>query len=70
MDIMIPYMPVIRRVEVDHKGAFHVAGVKDSKVPRVQLKNKRATDAKSLVKPQEETPSSTNKHNGKLDVWA
>nr|WP_105188953.1 MULTISPECIES: hypothetical protein [unclassified Pseudoalteromonas] len=73
MDIMIPFMGRITRLEVQHKGAFHVAGVKDDQIAKVRNERKRLG-----TKRGQETfvdDGVTGAEQGKdspprLDVWA
>ena len=77
MDIMIPFLGRITRLQVESKGAFHIAGVKDANVQRIELEKRQKREIerrkkaakkedkgnKSVIEEDEEG----NKH---LDTWA
>ncbi|MEI8618704.1 hypothetical protein P4S63_20760 [Pseudoalteromonas sp. B193] len=47
MDIMIPYLGRITRLEVESKSAFHIAGVQSgSAAEKVELENKKGVSYK------------------------
>lgn len=71
MDVMIPFLGRITRLEVHHNGAFHVAGVKDNKVAKVRNERKQDKEKRG----QETFVEDTQKKKGKdssphLDTWA
>ena len=41
MDIMIPFLGRITRLQLESKGAFHIAGVKDANVQRIELEKRQ-----------------------------
>ncbi|MFY8327367.1 hypothetical protein [Pseudoalteromonas sp. ZZD1] len=77
MDIMIPYIGQITRLQVESKGAFHIAGLKDSNAQRIEREKrqkrelerqtKMAEKAVQDRKKQQENNSDDDKH---LDTWA
>ncbi|MEM0515791.1 hypothetical protein WCN91_10275 [Pseudoalteromonas sp. YIC-827] len=73
MDIMIPFMGRITRLEVQHKEAFHVAGVKDDKVAKVRNERKRLGAQRGQETFVDERNGSTEQGKDgspRLDVWA
>ncbi|MFY8274827.1 hypothetical protein AAEU32_11950 [Pseudoalteromonas sp. SSDWG2] len=70
MDIMIPFLGQITRLEVQHKGAFHVAGVKDSKVQKVRNDLRRAKDQRGMETLVEDKDEVADKKSTRLDTWA
>lgn len=77
MDIMIPFLGRITRLQLESKGAFHIAGVKDANVQKLELEKRQKREVerqKKLVKTKEEQNTDANKHDkneeGHLDTWA
>lgn len=53
MDIMIPYLGRITRLEVESKSAFHIAGVQSgSAAEKVELENKKRRELQKKEKAQ------------------
>ena len=77
MDIMIPFLGRITRLQLESKGAFHIAGVKDANVQRIELEKRQKREIerrKKAAKKDDESNKSVieedeegNKH---LDTWA
>ncbi|MBD56494.1 hypothetical protein [uncultured Pseudoalteromonas sp.] len=77
MDIMIPFLGRITRLQLESKGAFHIAGVKDANVQRIELEKRQKREIERRKKAAEngdknsknafEEDEEGNKH---LDTWA
>ncbi|MCK8123384.1 hypothetical protein NQU96_03775 [Pseudoalteromonas elyakovii] len=77
MDIMIPFLGRITRLQVESKGAFHIAGLKDANVQRIELEKRQKREIERRKKAAEngdknsknaiEEDEEGNKH---LDTWA
>mgnify|MGYP000327229696 FL=1 len=77
MDIMIPFLGRITRLQLESKGAFHIAGVKDANVQRIELEKRQKREIerrkKAAIKDDKsgknaiEEDEEGNKH---LDTWA
>ena len=77
MDIMIPFLGRITRLQLESKGAFHIAGVKDANVQRIELEKRQKREIerrKKAAKKEDkgnksaiEEDEECNKH---LDTWA
>ena len=77
MDIMIPFLGRITRLQLESKGTFHIAGVKDANVQRIELEKRQKREIerrKKAVKKEDKGNKSVieedeegNKH---LDTWA
>lgn len=77
MDIMIPFLGRITRLQLESKGAFHIAGVKDANVQRIELEKRQKREIERRKKTAENGQESSknaieedeegNKH---LDTWA
>lgn len=77
MDIMIPFLGRITRLQLESKGAFHIAGVKDANVQRIELEKRQKREIERRKKAAEsadkkdkdiiEEDEDGNKH---LDTWA
>ncbi len=77
MDIMIPFLGRITRLQVESKGAFHIAGVKDANVQRIELEKRQKREIERRKKAEKKDDKSNknaieedeegNKH---LDTWA
>jgi len=77
MDIMIPFLGRITRLQLESKGAFHIAGVKDANVQRIELEKRQKREIERREKAAEngdknsknaiEEDEEGNKH---LDTWA
>ncbi|MBB1417551.1 hypothetical protein H5187_09695 [Pseudoalteromonas sp. SG44-1] len=77
MDIMIPYLGQITRLQLESKGAFHIAGLKDSNAQRIERekRKKRQLERKELLskekletaKKERNTDEEDETH---LDTWA
>ncbi|CAM4407473.1 hypothetical protein [Pseudoalteromonas ostreae] len=77
MDIMIPYLGQITRLQLESKGAFHIAGLKDSNAQRIERekRQKRQLERKELLakekletaRKERETNEDDETH---LDTWA
>ncbi|MBB1334593.1 hypothetical protein H5154_14890 [Pseudoalteromonas sp. SR44-5] len=77
MDIMIPYLGQITRLQLESKGAFHIAGLKDSNAQRIERekRQKRQLERKELLskekletaKKERNTDEEDETH---LDTWA
>ncbi|KTG21607.1 hypothetical protein AUR67_05310 [Pseudoalteromonas sp. XI10] len=77
MDIMIPFLGRITRLQVESKGAFHIAGVKDANVQRIELEKRQKREIERRKKAAKKDDKSNknaieedeegNKH---LDTWA
>ena len=77
MDIMIPYLGQITRLQLESKGAFHIAGLKDSNAQRIEheKRQKRQLERKELLpKEKLETAKKERKTDEEdethLDTWA
>ena len=77
MDIMIPYLGQITRLQLESKGAFHIAGLKDSNAQRIERekRQKRQLERKELL-PKEKLETAKKERNTDeedethLDTWA
>lgn len=77
MDIMIPFLGRITRLQLESKGAFHIAGVKDANVQRIELEKRQKREIERRKKAAENSDKNSknaieedeegNKH---LDTWA
>ena len=77
MDIMIPFLGRITRLQLESKGVFHIAGVKDANVQRIELekRQKREIERRKKASKKEDKGNKSaieedeegNKH---LDTWA
>ena len=77
MDIMIPFLGRITRLQLESKGAFHIAGVKDANVQRIELEKRQKRELERRKKAAEKDDKNSknaieedeegNKH---LDTWA
>ncbi len=77
MDIMIPFLGRITRLQLESKGAFHIAGVKDANVQRIEIEKRQKREIERRKKAAEsankkdkdiiEEDENGNKH---LDTWA
>ncbi|NIZ04487.1 hypothetical protein [Pseudoalteromonas sp. HF66] len=77
MDIMIPFLGRITRLQLESKGAFHIAGVKDANVQRIELEKRQKREIERRKKAAEKDDKNSknaieedeegNKH---LDTWA
>ena len=77
MDMMIPFLGKISRLDVEHKGAFYIAGLKDSKISQIELekRKKAAYERKKMLEKnqpkEQETAVTTDEDSQKhLDTWA
>ena len=75
MDIMIPYLGRITRLEVESKSAFHIAGVQSgAAAEKVELENKkrRELQKKKQLNDQNSKKKSNvdDDENTHLDTWA
>ncbi|CAM3777931.1 MULTISPECIES: hypothetical protein [Pseudoalteromonas] len=77
MDMMIPYLGQITRLQLESKGAFHIAGVKDSNAQRIEREKRRKRELlqKEILqgkKPKSDKTAITEDENGEkhLDTWA
>jgi len=77
MDMMIPYLGQITRLQLESKGAFHIAGVKDSNAQRIEREKRRKRELleKELLTkkaPKADQPAISEDENGEkhLDTWA
>lgn len=77
MDMMIPFLGKISRLDVEHKGAFYIAGLKDSKISQIELekRKKAAYERKKMLEknqPKEQGAAVTTDEDGQkhLDTWA
>jgi len=64
MDIMIPYLGQITRLKVESKGAFHIAGLKDSNVAKLEREKRK----KSAYVRNKMVNKTASKSDGKKDV--
>ncbi|WP_462159981.1 hypothetical protein [Pseudoalteromonas sp. GB56] len=69
MDIMIPFLGRITRLDVQHKGAFHVAGVKDDKVEKVRNDRKRIKEQRGQETLLDDKDKKGKEDNPHLDIW-
>ena len=53
MDIMIPFLGRITRLQLESKGAFHIAGVKDANVQRIELEKRQKREIERRKKAAE-----------------
>ena len=53
MDIMIPFLGRISRLQLESKGAFHIAGVKDANVQRIELEKRQKREIERRKKAAE-----------------
>ncbi|MGX1110917.1 putative phosphoribosyltransferase [Pseudoalteromonas sp. MBR-15] len=81
MDIMIPFLGRITRLQLESKGAFHIAGVKDANVQRIELEKRQRREIERRKKAAESANKSADKKdkdiieededgNKHLDTWA
>lgn len=78
MDIMIPYLGRITRLEIESKGAFHIAGVQSgSAAEKVELENKKRRELQKKQKlntsdkqTKRSDIESDDKKDPHLDTWA
>ncbi|ATC88916.1 hypothetical protein H5085_09650 [Pseudoalteromonas sp. SR43-6] len=78
MDIMIPYLGRITRLEVESKSAFHIAGVQSgSAAEKVELENKKRRELQKKKKLNMLDDQNSKKksnvdddENPHLDTWA
>ncbi|WP_062565650.1 hypothetical protein [Pseudoalteromonas shioyasakiensis] len=77
MDIMIPFLGRITRLQVESKGAFHIAGVKDANVLRIELEKRQKREierrkkaAKKDDKGNKSAIEEDEEGNKHLDTWA
>lgn len=76
MDIMIPYLGQITKLQLQSKGAFHIAGLKESNVTVVEREKRKKRDIKrkdKINKKQLETTQNQKKtedDEAHLDTWA
>ncbi|MEJ6495904.1 hypothetical protein [Pseudoalteromonas lipolytica] len=77
MDIMIPFLGRITRLQLESKGAFHIAGVKDANVQRIELEKRqkreierRKKTAKKDDKSGKNAIEEDEEGNKHLDTWA
>ncbi len=74
MDILTPFLPRISNLEVDHRGPFYIAGLKDQQVQRVRLfhpafKEKRYDVLTGEGKKKKDTYTD-DEGKEHLDTWA
>lgn len=67
MDIMIPFLGRITRLQLESKGAFHIAGVKDANVQRIELEKRQKREIERRKKAAESANKSANKSADKKD---
>ncbi|MGO2127530.1 MAG: hypothetical protein ACTH4U_02235 [Pseudoalteromonas prydzensis] len=77
MDMMIPYLGQITRLQLESKGAFYIAGLKDSNTSRIEREKRRKRELlqKELLldkEPKADEPAISEDENGEkhLDTWA
>lgn len=77
MDIMIPFLGRITRLQVESKGAFHIAGLKDANVQRIELEKRQKREierrkkaAKKDDKGNKSAIEEDEEGNKHLDTWA
>lgn len=77
MDMMIPFLGRISRLELEPKGAFYIAGLKDSNAQRIERekRQKRELARQELLLKQTlkaDAPAITEDDEGEkhLDTWA
>ncbi|WP_165725516.1 hypothetical protein [Pseudoalteromonas sp. SA25] len=78
MDIMIPYLGRITRLEVESKSAFHIAGVQSgAAAEKVELENKKRRELQkkkklNMLDDQNNKKKSNldDDKNPHLDTWA
>ncbi|MCG9710495.1 MULTISPECIES: hypothetical protein [unclassified Pseudoalteromonas] len=81
MDIMIPFLGRITRLQLESKGAFHIAGVKDANVQRIELEKRQKREIERRKKAAEKAAEKDDKNNKNaieedeegnkhLDTWA
>jgi hypothetical protein len=78
MDIMIPYLGRITRLEIESKGAFHIAGVQSgSAAEKVELENKKRRELQKKQKlntsdkqTKRSDIESDDEKGPHLDTWA
>lgn len=77
MDIMIPYLGQISRLQMESKGAFHIAGLKDANTSRIEREKRQKRELERNLKAakKQQTREPTEKKSGDedeihLDTWA
>ncbi|MBE0380578.1 MULTISPECIES: hypothetical protein [Pseudoalteromonas] len=77
MDMMIPYLGQITRLQLESKGAFYIAGLKDSNTSRIEREKRRKREflQKGLLPDtatQPDKPAISEDEDGEkhLDTWA
>ncbi|MFK3858246.1 hypothetical protein [Pseudoalteromonas rhizosphaerae] len=77
MDIMIPYLGQITRLQLESKGAFHIAGLKDSNAQRIERekRQKRQLERKELLRKEKLETAKKERNTDEedethLDTWA
>lgn len=77
MDMMIPYLGQISRLQIESKGAFHIAGLKDSNTSRIEREKRQKKElerkeqlAKKNLDDAKKRPKSDDEEDSHLDTWA
>ncbi|MDO6466364.1 hypothetical protein [Pseudoalteromonas carrageenovora] len=82
MDIMIPFLGKISQLELEPKGAFHIAGVQNTpQIQKIKLENEKkqtlnkkrletAQGNKSVKTDNEKAITVDDEGNKHLDTWA
>lgn len=77
MDMMIPFLGRISRLQVEPKGAFYIAGLKDSNAQRIELEERRKRELarkelllKQVVDGDSEAITEDENGDKHLDTWA
>ncbi|WP_404343988.1 hypothetical protein [Pseudoalteromonas mariniglutinosa] len=77
MDIMIPYLGRITRLQLESKGAFHIAGLKDANIQKIELEKrqqreveKRKKAAESMSDKDQAAVKEDDDSDKHLDTWA
>ncbi|MCQ8878361.1 hypothetical protein NQT69_10160 [Pseudoalteromonas shioyasakiensis] len=77
MDIMIPYLGQITRLQIESKGAFHIAGLKDSNAQRIEREKRQKRElaqqtkmAEKAVQERKKQQENNNEDDNHLDTWA
>ena len=81
MDIMIPFLGRITRLQLESKGAFHIAGVKEANVQRIELEKRQKREIERRKKAAGKAAEKDDKNsknaieedeegNKHLDTWA